>query len=94
VENALVAYANNRERQATLRQAAQSSLSAAQLARQLYESGNTDFQKVLDAERSRLNIEDSLANAEAEGLTTLISLYKALGGGWQEVNDSIESNPS
>jgi NodT family efflux transporter outer membrane factor (OMF) lipoprotein len=94
VENALVAYANNRERQATLRRAASSSRNAAQLARQLYESGNTDFQKVLDAERSRLNIEDSLASAEAEGLTTLISLYKALGGGWTDMNESIESNPS
>jgi NodT family efflux transporter outer membrane factor (OMF) lipoprotein len=94
VENALVAYANNRERQATLRQAAQASRNAAQLARQLYEVGNTDFEKVLVAERSRLSIEDNLASAEAEGLTTLISLYKALGGGWQEVNDSIESNPS
>ncbi len=89
VENALVAYANNRERQATLRSAAQSSRNAAQLARQLYESGSADFQKVLDAERSRLNVEDSLASAEASGLTALISLYKALGGGWQEVNESI-----
>jgi outer membrane protein TolC len=77
-----------------LRRAAISSRNAAQLARQLYESGNTDFQKVLDAERSRLNIEDSLASSEAEGLTTLISLYKALGGGWTDVNESTESNPS
>ncbi len=91
VENALVAYANNRERQATLRQAAESARSAAMLARQLYESGNADFQKVLDAERSRLNIEDSLANAEAQGLTALIQLYKALGGGWQETNATTES---
>lgn len=91
VENALAAYANNRERQATLRQAVQSSRNAAQLARQLYESGNTDFQKVLDSERSRLSSEDSLASAEAEGLTALISLYKALGGGWQETAETIES---
>lgn len=94
VENALVAYANNRERQATLRKAAQSSRNAAQLARQLYEVGNTDFQKVLDTERSRLSVEDSLAGAEAAGLTALISLYKALGGGWQEVTETIESDPS
>lgn len=91
VENALVAYANNRQRQTTLRQAAQSSRNAAQLARQLYESGNADFQKVLDAERSLLSVEDNLASTEAAGLTALISLYKALGGGWQEVDESIES---
>lgn len=94
VENALVAYANNRERQATLRHAVQSARNAAQLARLLYESGNSDFQKVLDAERSRLSTEDSLASAEAEGLTTLISLYKALGGGWQDITETSEKNPS
>lgn len=95
VENALVSYANNRERQATLRKAAQAARNAAQLARQLFESGNADFQKVLDAERSRLNSEDNLASSEAEGLTALISLYKALGGGWQESDETIEeSNPS
>lgn len=95
VENALVAYANSRERQAGLRQAVQAARNAAKLARQLYESGITDFQKVLDTERSRLNIEDALSSSEAEGLTSLISLYKALGGGWQETEESIaESNPS
>jgi NodT family efflux transporter outer membrane factor (OMF) lipoprotein len=95
VENVLVAYANSRERQATLRQAAQAARNAAQLARQRYESGITDFQKVLDTERSRLNTEDNLASSEAEGLTALIGLYKALGGGWQETDVTIEeSNPS
>lgn len=92
VESALVAYADNRERQATLRRAAESARKAAVLARQLYESGNTDFQKVLDAERSRLNAEDSLANSEAQGVTAVIQLYKALGGGWQAANETATSN--
>lgn len=94
VENALASYANSRNRQATLRLAVQASRNAAQLARQRYESGLTDFQKVLDTERTLLSTEDSLASAEAEGLTALISLYKALGGGWQENTETIESNPS
>jgi len=94
VENALVAYANNRQRQATLRDAATSARNAAALARQLYESGNADFQKVLDAERSRLDVEEALANAEALGVTALIQLYKALGGGWQDTAENAPVEPS
>ena len=37
---------------------------------------------MLSTERSLLSIEDSLATADAERLTALIRLYKALGGGW------------
>jgi len=88
VENALAAYADNRQRQTALRRAVQSARNAAQLARQRYESGLIDFQSVLDTERTRLSAEDGLAGAEAEGLTSLISLYKALGGGWSETAET------
>ena len=37
---------------------------------------------MLETERTRLSAEDSLATARASRLTSLISLYKALGGGW------------
>ncbi len=89
VENALAAYADNRQRQAALRRAVQSARNAAQLARQRYESGLIDFQSVLDSERNQFSSEDNLTNAEAEGLTSLISLYKALGGGWSETTDNV-----
>jgi multidrug efflux system outer membrane protein len=85
VENALKSYAAGHERVQARRAAADSARSAAQLARQLYQSGLADFQSVLDSERTRLSAEDSLATAEAGLRTSLISLYKALGGGWQEV---------
>lgn len=94
VENALAAYQFQRLRQQTLRTAAVSSRSAATLARQLYESGNADFQKVLDAQRSLLAIEDSLAASEAQGLSALVQLYKAMGGGWQPIPESTEEPTS
>ena len=84
VENALKSYAAGHERVEARRAAADSARNAAQLASQLYQSGIADFQSVLDSERTRLSAEDSLATAEAELRTSLISLYKALGGGWQE----------
>ncbi|HZW14098.1 MAG TPA: efflux transporter outer membrane subunit [Noviherbaspirillum sp.] len=92
VENALVAFARSKERQAALIAAAQAARNAAQLARQRYSSGVIDFQTVLDTERSVLNIEDSLAVAEADGASSVIRLYKALGGGWEPVPTSAASD--
>jgi len=85
VENALKSYAAGHERVEARRAAADSARNAAQLASQLYQAGLADFQSVLDSERTRLTAEDSLATAEAGLRTSLISLYKALGGGWQEM---------
>ncbi|NTV12224.1 MAG: TolC family protein, partial [Zoogloea sp.] len=82
VENALVAYATGRERVTARRDAAEAARNAALLARNLYQAGLADFQKVLDTERTRLSAEDSLATAQADLLTAVVQLYKALGGGW------------
>ena len=83
VENALTAHASARERIAARRAAAEAARNAAQLSRRMYESGLADFQKVLETERTLLSAEDNLATAEATQVSTLIKLYKALGGGWQ-----------
>ncbi|MEW6078757.1 MAG: efflux transporter outer membrane subunit [Thermodesulfobacteriota bacterium] len=82
VENALVALAGNRDRVRALTAADQAARSAAGMTRQRYSAGLTDFQSVLDTERTALAVEESLAIARADGLLALIRLYKALGGGW------------
>ena len=84
VENGLTAYAAARERVEARRAAAGAARNAAALTRDLYQSGLADFQKVLETERTRLTTEDNLATAEATVLTSLIKLYKALGGGWEQ----------
>lgn len=88
VENALAALANSRKRQEALAGAAEAARNAALLARQRYASGLIDYQTVLDTERSVLSVEDSLASAEAEQVSALVSLYKALGGGWSVASES------
>ena len=50
-----------------------------------YRSGLTDYGDVLLARRSVLADEDGLATAEGQQRRDLVSLYKALGGGWQGV---------
>jgi NodT family efflux transporter outer membrane factor (OMF) lipoprotein len=82
VENALVSLANSAQRTAALDAAAQAARNAELLARQRYESGLIDFLTLLDAQRTLLAIEDSLAASRAERASALIQLYKALGGGW------------
>lgn len=84
VENALTSYANSHERRAALQNASTSARNAALMARQRYEGGLIDFQSVLDTDRTLLSSEDSLASAEFDERAALISLYKAMGGGWNE----------
>jgi NodT family efflux transporter outer membrane factor (OMF) lipoprotein len=84
VENTLASYANSHRRREALQEAMGAARNAALLARQRYEGGLIDFQSVLDTDRTRLSSEDSLASAELDERTALITLYKALGGGWDE----------
>jgi multidrug efflux system outer membrane protein len=81
-EGALVNYGLAQSRRATLEQAAAASSKAAGLARQRFEGGLTDFLNVLDAERDALSAQDSLAQSRTQAATSLIAVYKALGGGW------------
>jgi NodT family efflux transporter outer membrane factor (OMF) lipoprotein len=55
---------------------------AVSLARLRYQSGLIDFQSLLDAERTALSSQLSLAQAHADRALAAIRLYKALGGGW------------
>jgi NodT family efflux transporter outer membrane factor (OMF) lipoprotein len=87
VENALTALANTRERQRNVYEAVQAAQQAVTLARQRYRAGLIDFQTVLDTERSVLALEDYLKSSQAEHVTALIRLYKALGGGWLPSGD-------
>jgi multidrug efflux system outer membrane protein len=81
-EDALVNYGLAQSRRQTLEQAAAASSKAANLARQRFEGGLTDFLNVLDAERDALSAQDSLAQSRTQTATSLIAVYKALGGGW------------
>ncbi len=82
-ENSLVTHARARERLVHDEAAFKASSTAAGLARVRYENGASDFLQVLDAERTLLESEDQLARSRTDAATSLIAVYKALGGGWQ-----------
>jgi len=81
-EDALVTHARSRERLEHVAASAQASGTAARLARTRYDGGISDFLTVLDTERTQLAAEDSLAQSRTDTATSLIAVYKALGGGW------------
>ena len=84
VENALIAIVRDRERVVLLAEAVGSAMRTVELSQQLYTSGQSDFQNVLDAQRSLFSLEDELAAVRLEVLLDVVDLYLALGGGWGE----------
>jgi multidrug efflux system outer membrane protein len=82
-ENALVDYGRNQARRDLLKDSERSAVEAVALARQRYEGGVADFLPVLDAERTQLEVQAQLAESETRVATSLVAVYKALGGGWE-----------
>ncbi|HEV7775891.1 MAG TPA: TolC family protein [Luteibacter sp.] len=87
VDNALVGYNQQRERVEHLMDQVTQSKRAAELAKIRYNEGATDYLESLDAERTQLTAEEDLAEAEAAINVRAVSLYKALGGGWEACGD-------
>ena len=82
-ENALVDFGREQVRRDYLRQADRSATQAMALARQRYDGGVDDFLPVLDAQRTQFSIQAQLAQSETRTATSLVAIYKALGGGWE-----------
>lgn len=83
VENTLTAYAEEQVRRERLIDAVDAAKRAEALARDQYQAGLVDFSNVLDAQRSLLSFQDELAQSDGTVTSRLITLYKALGGGWK-----------
>jgi len=83
VEDALVAFSHEQATRAQLEEAVRANQRAAELARNLYAQGLTDFLTVLIAEQSVFTSQDTLAQTERDVALELVALYKAVGGGWE-----------
>jgi outer membrane protein, multidrug efflux system len=79
-ENALVNYRQQQERLVKLTDEARESTRAANIARLRFREGAVDFLALLDAERTQLQAEDGVAQAESDVFTALVGLYRAVGG--------------
>ena len=81
-ENAMVAYAKEVQRREHLSRAVNATQRSLALVLTQYTAGLTDFQNVLDTQRTLLLREDDLAVAEGLVVGNLVRLYRSLGGGW------------
>lgn len=81
-ENAMTSFVREQARRAALERAATQARRAVELAQTQYQEGISDFQAVLDSERTVAGLEDELATSDAAVTGHLIQLYRALGGGF------------
>lgn len=79
-EDSLANYRAQQGRLVKLNDQARESKRAADIARLRYREGVIDFLTLLDAERTQLQAEDSVAQAESDVYVGVITIYKALGG--------------
>lgn len=83
-ENALAQFSSARQRRDLLRTSVDNSVKAVEISRTQYENGLVDLLPVLDAQRALLAAQLQLSESETNLVTALVSVFKALGGGWDD----------
>ena len=89
VDNALTGYAQAQQLRADAVATDAANQRALLLAEQLYRAGATDYLDVIAAQTNLFGSETVVAQANARIESSLVALYKALGGGWQAVPDPL-----
>ncbi|MFH2220193.1 MAG: efflux transporter outer membrane subunit [Pseudomonadota bacterium] len=81
-ENALVSYVEEHHRRDGLILAVRAAQQAFDLAQYKYQAGVIDFTSLLDAQRSLISLQDDAVISDGGVTSSMVRLYKALGGGW------------
>jgi NodT family efflux transporter outer membrane factor (OMF) lipoprotein len=89
VESALAAFQEERDRRDALARSAEAARLSVGHVRVLYRTGLTDFLNVLDMQRSLSQQEDLLAESEGLVVQNLVTIYRALGGGWAPAANAL-----
>jgi multidrug efflux system outer membrane protein len=84
VSDALIAYRQVKEVRMQRELLVKTLQDRVRLAYLRYNGGVSNLLEALDADRSLFEAELSLAQARRDELLTVVQLYKALGGGWQQ----------
>jgi len=81
-EGAMVAFAQEQDRRGSVLAARNAAAQSVELVKDQYRSGLTQFQNVLDMERSLAQRDDDLAVSRGLLAGNAVRIYRALGGGW------------
>lgn len=84
VETSLAQIRYRAEQSAALGESLASATTATELTRQRYDRGVVSYLELLDADRTRLQVELRYVQVNAQQHIASVRLIKALGGGWQE----------
>lgn len=91
-ESALTVYARELDRNAALKAARDQSALASEQARTLFRYGRTDFLTTLDADRTLAAAESALAASDAQLAVDQVTLFLALGGGWEQGQAAVAAH--
>ena len=94
IRNSLTAFNQEQQRLAALTSAVDAAQKAADIAQDKYRQGLVNFNDVLDAQRSLFSYDDQRITSQEAITGDIISLYKALGGGWQHMRTEASPPPA
>ncbi len=91
VNNAITDYVKLQARYDEQLEAVRNYDEALKLSLALYEAGKREYMVVLDSQRFLLSNRQTLATVHAEAASSVVTLYAALGGGWQVAPEAASS---
>jgi outer membrane protein TolC len=83
-EDAIAAFVGSREQDRILAQAVESARRSNHLSMVRFKEGFSDYQRVLDSQQRLFTQEQRFVSSQASTVRSVIALYTALGGGWQD----------
>lgn len=83
VRNALTSEVRERQRNASLKLGLDAAKDALSVANDKYNSGLTDYNNVIIAQKAYLTLSEQYAISSGELTSNIVRLFKALGGGWE-----------
>jgi NodT family efflux transporter outer membrane factor (OMF) lipoprotein len=83
VENGLSAFYTGLQALSRLTAAAAAAHRSTELSLIQYRAGETNYTTVLSTQQAQLGVDDSVASSRGSVALGLISIYRALGGGWE-----------
>ena len=87
-EDAMVGFLQAQSEAGFRQQSAVAAQRATAIANIQYREGATDFQRVIDTERTLVAQQDAWTNARGRIALNLVAIYKALGGGWSPPDEN------
>jgi outer membrane protein TolC len=84
VDDAAVSFARTGEQIVLLDESVKAAQRSLDIATLQYREGLTDFQRVLDSQRSLFLQQDTLVTAQGGVMQNVVAIYKAMGGGWEQ----------